>query len=268
MPPLKTLIFRIGKLILVFYIVICAGIYLFQEKLLFFPDKLDKNHSFSFAEPFEEINIKTKDNSVLNALLFKVDHPKGLVFYLHGNAGSLDKWGEMAKTYTDLHFNVFILDYRGYGKSEGAIKSQEQLFDDVQVAYNEMKNKFHEDSIIILGYSIGTGPGAHLASTNNPKMLILQAPYYSLTDVMRHNYPILPTFLLRYKLNSHEYLKSCKSKVVIFHGDRDGVIYHGSSLKLKSEMKKGDTLITLHGQGHNGMTNNTEYVAAIKNLLK
>jgi hypothetical protein len=56
--------------------------------------------------------------------------------------------------------------------------------------------------------------------------------------------------------------------VAIFHGNRDEVIYYGSSLKLKQQMKPGDTLITLHGQAHNGITDNTEYITAVKRILR
>lgn len=255
------------KLLLIFYLLICVGLYFFQEKLLFFPDKLDKSFKFSFGQPFEEIYIKTKSGQILNALLFKADSAKSLVFYLHGNAGSLDNWGNVAKRYTDLHYSEFILDYPGYGKSEGSIKSKTQLFDAVQTAYEEMKKRFSEDSIVVLGYSIGTGLAANLAATNRPRLLLLQAPYYSMTDMMRHTYPIIPTFILKYKFQTNEYLKACQMPVVIFHGDLDEVIYYGSSLKLKEEMKPGDTLITLKGQGHNGITDNPEYLRAIKTIL-
>lgn len=264
----KKVIFRTLKLLLVFYILICVGLYFFQEKLLFFPDKLDKSFKFSFAQPFDEVNIKTNDGKSINGLLFKTDSSKGLVFYLHGNAGSLDNWGDVARRYTDLNYNVFILDYPGYGKSEGAIQSKTQLFNVIQTAYDQMKQRFREDSIVVLGYSIGTGLAAHLAATNHPKLLILQAPYYSLTDMMRHTYPIIPTFLLKYKFQTNEYLKECKMPVVIFHGDQDEVIYYGSSLKLKSEFKPGDTLITLKGQGHNDMTDNPDYISEIKTILR
>jgi len=268
MPTTKKLIFRTLKLLFIVYLLICTALYFFQEKLLFFPDKLDKNHVFSFNQTFEELNIKIKEGKLINGLLFKADSAKGLVFYLHGNAGSLEKWGRVATRYTDLHYNLFILDYPGYGKSDGGIYSKTQLFDAIQTAYDDMKERFHEDSIIVLGYSIGTGLAAHLAARNHPKLLILQAPYYSLADMMRHTYPIIPTFLLKYKLQTNEYLKDCKMPVVIFHGDRDEVIYYGSSLKLNEEMKRGDTLITLHGQGHNGMTDNSDYAAAIKTILE
>lgn len=264
----KKVIFRTLKLLLIFYVLICVGLYCFQEKLLFFPDKLDKSHKFSFTRQFDEVNIKTKDGKLMNGLLFKADSTKGLIFYLHGNAGSLDRWGDVAKRYTDLYYSVFILDYPGYGKSEGVIGSKTLLFDAIQIAYDEMKKRFHEDSIVVLGYSIGTGPAANLAATNHPKLLILQAPYYSLTDMMRHTYPVIPTFLLKYKFQTNEYLKNCKMPVVIFHGDQDEVIYYGSSLKLKEEMKTGDTLITLKGQGHNGVTDNPEYTTAIKTILR
>lgn len=264
----KKVIFRTLKMLFIFYVLICAGLYFFQEKLIFFPERLDRNYKFSFNQPFEEIYIKTKDANLINGLLFKSDSTEGLIFYLHGNAGSLRNWGEVAQRYTDLHYDVFILDYPGYGKSEGAIKSREQLFNDIQATYDEIKKRIREDSIVVLGYSIGTGLAAELASTNHPRLLILQAPYYSLTDMMYHTYPIIPTFLLKYKFQTNEYLKNCKMPIVIFHGDRDEVIYYGSSLKLKKEMKRSDTLITLSGQGHNGMTDNPDYIEAIKKVLE
>jgi len=255
------------KILVVLYVLICVLLYFFQEKLIFFPDKLDKDYKFSFAQPFEETIIMLNDGFHLNGLLFTVDNPKGLVFYLHGNAGSLESWADVAKRYTDLHYDIFILDYPGYGKSSGSIKSEGQLFNATQAAYNEMKKKYKEERIVVLGYSIGTGPAAKLASTNYPRLLILQAPYYSLTDLMRKTYPIVPVFLLKYKLKTNEYLRNCKMPVVIFHGDQDEVIYYGSSLKLKEEMKDSDTLITLKGQGHNGITDNPDYIEALKTFL-
>jgi pimeloyl-ACP methyl ester carboxylesterase len=238
-----------------------------QEKLIFFPQKVTKDHQFNFLQKFEEINIKMKDNVLLNGLLFKANNSKGLIFYLHGNAGSLSSWGEVAQTYTELNYDVFMLDYRGYGKSEGSIKSQEQLFQDVQTVYDELKKKYIENKIIVLGYSIGTGLAAKIASTNNPRLLILQAPYYSLTDMMRNTYPIIPTFILKYKFTTNEFIKDCKMPIVDFHGNQDEVIYYESSLKLKELFKKSDTLITLNGQGHNGMTDNPEYRTEIQRIL-
>lgn len=260
---LNTLIF-----LLAFYVLICAALYFLQEKMIFFPEKLDKNYAFSFPNRFEEVYINSGEGKRLHGLQFRADRAKGLVFYLHGNAGSLNSWGAVAQTYTALHYDVFLLDYPGYGKSEGAIHSQAQLFEAVQRAYDEMKKRYREEEIVVLGYSIGTGPATRLAATNAPRLLILQAPFYSLTDMMRNTYPIVPRFLLKYKFPTHEYIRDCKMPVVVFHGNRDEVIYYGSSLKLQKELKPTDTLITLHGQGHNGMTDHPEYIDAMRQLLE
>lgn len=253
---------------LALYVISCVVLYFYQEKLLFFPEKLENDYQFQFQNTFEEINTEVTDGRLLNGLLFKVDTTKGLIFYLHGNAGSLANWGDVTKTYTDLNYDVFILDYRGYGKSEGEIKNQDEIFQDNQVIYNALKKKYNEEKITILGYSIGTGFASKLASDNNPKHLILQAPYYSLTDLMRNTYSILPTFILRYKLETNEYLKKCKMPITLFHGDNDEVIYYNSSVKLNEAFKKQTTLITLENQGHNGMTDNEQYKAEIKRILQ
>ena len=142
---------------LVLYVTSCVILYFYQEKLLFFPEKLENDYQFQFHNTFEEINTEVTDGRLLNGLLFKADTTKGLIFYLHGNAGSLANWGDVTKTYTDLNYDVFILDYRGYGKSEGEIKSQDEIFQDNQVIYNALKKKYNEEQITILGYSIGTG---------------------------------------------------------------------------------------------------------------
>jgi len=251
--------------------ILIAGLlflYFSQEKLIFFPEKLDKEYKFTFPQNFTELNFKTDDNVLLNGILFKADSSKGLIFYLHGNAGSLASWGEIAKTYTNLNYDLFLLDYRGYGKSEGSINSEDQLYKDIQTVYDNLKTNYDESKIIVLGYSIGTGPATKLASTNQPKLLILQAPYFNLTDLMKHYYPFIPAFALKYKFETNRFIKECKMPIVIFHGDKDEVIYYKSSLKLKELMKKTDRLIILKGQGHNGMSDNMEYLIEIRKILQ
>lgn len=265
---MKKIVLNILKATAAIYVIICCLLYFLQERLIFFPEKLPRQYEFGFSDNFEELFFKTADNKLLHGLLFKSDAAKGLIFYLHGNAGSVKNWGAIAKTYTSLQYDLFIPDYRGYGKSDGTISSEQQLHSDMQQLYDSLKARYTENNTVILGYSIGTGPAAKLAADNNSKLLILQAPYYSLTDMMQHNYPFVPTFILKYNFETHTFLKECKMPVVIFHGDKDEVIYYGSSLKLKSLFKLTDTLITLSGQGHNGITDNANYQVALKRILE
>ncbi|NII27191.1 alpha/beta hydrolase [Pseudoflavitalea sp. X16] len=264
----KKLLVNTLIIITAFYVVICCLAYFLQEKLIFFPEKLSKDHRFRFDQPFQEMSFTMKDGKLVNGVLFKADSSRGLIFYLHGNAGSLDGWGEVATFYTDAGYDLFMLDYRGYGKSEGVISSQNQFYSDVQSVYDSIKTAYQEDSIIILGYSIGTGAATRLASRRKARMLLLQAPYYSLTHMMRSHYPFLPPFLLKYKFETNQFLPQCKMPVVLFHGDADEVISYESSVKLSKLFKEKDTLITLQGAGHNGMSERDDYREAFIQIVQ
>ncbi|WP_029904544.1 alpha/beta hydrolase [Prevotella sp. 10(H)] len=264
---MKKHLIRIITIIAALYIIFCGFFYFFQQEFIFHPQKLNTTYTFHFKQNFEEINIKTTDGILLNSLLFKANDSKGLILYLHGNAGALDSWGRIAPVYTDLGYDILFVDYRGFGKSGGEIDNEEQLHSDMQCVYNEMKKSYEEDKIIVLGYSIGTGLAAKVASENSPQMLILQAPYYSLTNVIKSICPIIPDFTIRYKLETYKFILKCKMPIVIFHGDKDNVIDYSNSLKLKPLLKDTDRLITLSGEGHNNITENQEYRRVLTGLL-
>jgi len=252
--------------IFIIYLLLCGLLYLFQERLIFFPQKLDRHYQFDLDQPFEEIFVRAEDGVFLHSLLIKADDSRGVIFYLHGNAGSLLHWASVAKIYNELQYDVFLLDYRGFGKSEGAISGEEQFYMDVQTAYDTLRGRYEEDKIVLLGYSIGTGPAAKIASENNSALLVLQAPYYSLSDMMRKTYPFIPTALLKYKFPTHKFLDETEIPIVVFHGTDDGIIYPGSSLRLKEEFPH-IRLILLEGQGHNGMTHNAQYRQELNMIL-
>lgn len=238
-----------------------------QERLIFFPDKYPVDHTYNFTPKFKEYSFKVDKKVNLNGVLFETDSSKGLVFYLHGNGGAIDSWGQIADVYLKNKYDFFILDYRGYGKSEGKIRSDQQIYRDIQLVYDSLKTKYPENKIVIIGYSIGTGPATQLASTNNPKNLILKAPYYSFTDLVKSMYKIVPTGILRYKFKTNEFLPKVKCPITIFHGDNDKMINVGSSYKLQKLFKPEDRLIILKGQEHNGMNSNVEYLEELKKML-
>jgi pimeloyl-ACP methyl ester carboxylesterase len=238
------------------------------EQQLFPGTKPDKSFHYKFNEKFTELTVKTEDGYKLNGLLFKAKNSKGLIFYLHGSNGALDTWGKIAPIYTDHNHDIFFLDYRGYGKSEGKVTSETQLYKDVQTAYDKLKLFYPESKIILIGQSVGTGPAAMLAANNNPKKLILQAPYYSLPDWIHNIVPDFDTSGIKYQFKTYAFLQKVKAPVVIFHGDADSAIYYGSSQKLSRLFKHDDKLFLLKGEGHNDFTNNAEYLEKIKSILQ
>lgn len=246
-------------LLCIVYLVMMGFLSFQQEKLIFFPEKLPADYVFRFNREVEEIAIPAPDGVLLHGLLFKADESKGLVFYMHGNAGSVASWGWVHEAYTALGYDVFVLDYCGYGKSQGEISSEKQFYDDTEVAFREVAGRYSGRPILVVGYSIGTAAAARLAAQHSPTLLVLQAPYYSLPDLMHSLYPIVPGFLLRYKFETYTFVAQTRSPIVIFHGEQDEIIYPGSSEKLKAHLKPTDRVILLQGQGHNGMNEDPAY---------
>lgn len=249
------------------YLAICCFFYFSQDDLIFRGIRYPIGYQYNFQAAYKEYNIKTADGDTLNGILFTTQKPKGLIFYLHGNGGTIDSWHTVVFHYNKLGYDVFMPDYPGYGKSTGHIKSQQQLFDAVKMAYQHVKTLYPENQIVILGYSIGSGPAAWLASQNHPRRLVLLAPYYSLADEAKTLYPFLPSFILKYQFNTYKYIQHATAPITIFHGDADELIDHTSSIRLKKYFKPGDKLIILKGQQHNGIDENGDYLDSLKKIL-
>jgi len=262
MEYLKYLIIFIALLLFISLLVTCK-----QEKLIFYPEKLPKDFQFQFKNNFKDLFFEVGKNINLHGLLFKADSSKGLVFYLHGNAGSNRSWGSISDRYLENQYDFFVLDYRGYGKSDGKITGEKQLHSDIKHVYDSIKTMYDEKNIVILGFSIGSGPATYLAANNNPKKLILNAPYYNFPDLAHHYMRFVPSFLIRYKFMTSKNIVNVKCPIVIFHGDQDEVIYTGSSYKLQKLLKEEDKLIILEGQSHNGIEYNEKYRRELKNVL-
>ncbi|MBW3544028.1 MAG: lysophospholipase [Bacteroidetes bacterium] len=266
-----TALLSIFALVALLYVLFCLLLYFKQERLIFFPTPLPDKHNFYFQEAFEELTINTPEGIALHGLLFKTaknpEGQPGLVFFLHGNAGSLDSWGTLAPFYTRLGYDVFMLDYRGYGKSGGRIESEAQFYADVQAAYQRVAGLYPEENIVIMGVSIGTGAAAMLASRNQVRMLLLLTPYYSLTDMVCRTFPLVPPFLLKYKFRTHTFLDSTTAPVYLFHDTEDEVIPYASAQKLLKYLKPGDQFYTLQGTGHNSIHESQQYQEIIRTLL-
>ena len=160
------LIIKILIALLATYVFICLMAYVGQRKLLLYPEKLPQNYPFRFDTPFEELFLKVDEEVTLNALYFehKSHDKQGVVLYLHGNAGSLAGWGDVASDFVGLGYDVLLVDYRGFGKSTGQLYSEKDLFADAQFCYNYLTSKYTADEIVIYGRSLGSGPASYLAT--------------------------------------------------------------------------------------------------------
>lgn len=233
-----------------------------------FPGKKVDNIIFHFDIPFEEKFIKVDDSTLLHGLLFKAKKPKGIIFYLHGSNNALDTWGNIAPIYTAKKYDVFMLDYRGYGKSQGKVTDEDTLYRDIQIVYDKLLETYSENQIVVLGQSMGTALASYIAANNHPNLLILQAPYYSLKDWTNDVAHELDTSNIPYRFDNSSFLMTIQCPVVIFHGNKDTAVYYGSSVKLSKLFKATDQFITLQDESHNDFSKNKAYLNSIGLILE
>lgn len=264
---LRTIIMVVIILFLI-YSGACLFLYFSQESIIFHPTKFAPDYKFNIASQHKEINLQSKDGVKLSSVLFQSVNPKGVVLYLHGNGDTVESTEYPASIYTALGYDVLVPDYRGYGKSEGKVESEKQFYDDMQLFYDYAEQKYSENKIVVMGYSIGTGPAAYLATVNNPKTLVLHAPYYSLANLVHNNIPFVPDFVLKYQFRTDQFIPRIQAPITIFHGIGDKTIPVESSIQLQKLLQSKDKVFFLDNESHNGIMFNPQYQAEIKNVLQ
>jgi len=247
-------------IIFAIYVAISILLYYLQEFFLFKPEKLPPEFQFAYEnQVVDEYNLEARDGAIINGLHFKTQNPKGVVLYLKGNSKSIKGWGKFAVDFTRHQYDVIMVDYRGFGKSTGR-RTQKSIKHDMQYVYNKIRERVSEEYIILYGRSLGSGFATKLASTNNPKMLILDAPYYSLTKVTTRYMPFMPlSLLLRFPMPTYKWLKYVNCPVHIIHGTNDKLIPFKSSVKLSKIKPKKTRLWPVIGGGHKNLNNFESY---------
>ncbi|MEM9896782.1 MAG: alpha/beta fold hydrolase, partial [Bacteroidota bacterium] len=252
----------VTTIVLVFvsiYIIANVAAYFLQERVLFKPEKLPPDFKFKYAhQEVREHNIWLGDDVRINCAHFSVEKPKGVVLYLKGNSKSIKGWGKFAVDFTRLGFDVIMVDYRGFGKSKGR-RTEKNIKNDLQVVYDVIKERVEEKYIVIYGRSMGSGFAAKLASQNNPRMVILESPYYSMSKMAKRYLPIMTaSLILRYPLKTYKWIQYIKCPIKIIHGTNDRLIPFKYGLALSKINPKITRLYSVIGGGHNDLYTHEE----------
>lgn len=176
------------------------------------------------------------------------------ILWFHGNAGNVSHrvdW--LVRLRARLGANVFIFDYRGYGRSRGQ-PSEQGLYQDAReaLAYLRTRSDVDQARIVYLGKSLGGAAAVQLATEAPPHRLILQAAFTSLPDLARHHYPFLPTgLLLRSRYPTVERIARVGAPVLVAHGDQDEVVPVRHAHALYAAAAEPKRLLIVPGAGHN-----------------
>jgi uncharacterized protein len=236
-------------LLAMLYALALGWLYWRQERLLFQPDVLPPGHRFELAADVQELRIEVPGAS-LSALHLRLPQPRGLVFFLHGNGGSLASWFVNLDFYRQAGFDLFMLDYRGYGKSSGQIESEAQLRADVMAAWQQIAPRYAGLPRVIYGRSLGSALATGLAAEQQPELTVLVSPYRSMGALTAEHYPFAPEALLRYPLASELDLPRIKGPVLLIHGEQDRLIEPRHSQALLPLARQG-RLVLIPEAAHN-----------------
>ncbi len=236
------------------YAAILVLVYWKQEALIFHARPLAADYRFPIAE-VAEVSVPV-DGAVLNALHFKQPNSKGVVFFLHGNGGNVASWLTSIDFYRRVNYDLFIVDYRGYGKSTGRIESEAQLNNDVLAAWKFITPQYAGKKLVVYGRSLGTGLAAALSTAIEPDLTVMVTPYFSLDAMGQLRYPWLPSIINRYPMRSDEWLPQIKNPVMILAAGDDEVIPVSqaellSRVRLGSQKNARSEYTVIPGAGHN-----------------
>jgi pimeloyl-ACP methyl ester carboxylesterase len=271
-PPslLQRLLRRMVKLLILVLVVWSAAItYIWfqQEKLLFHPEPLAENFKFELAYT-SEVYIDVPD-AKLHALYLHqpTEKSKGIVLFLHGNAGNLKTWFTHADFWLTTGYDVLMPDYRGFGKSTGHIENEAQLNDDVLRAWNFVAPNYEGKKHVIYGRSLGTGLAAKLATQVPADLVVLVSPYESMVQMGREYYPWVPPFILRYPLRTNELLPQLQTPILLIHGTKDKLISIDHSRRLL-KLNPRARLVEIEGAGHGDIHDFEAYTNTLKRALE
>ncbi len=252
-------------IILSLYVLICALIYFFQDKLLFFPAKLTQSGSDLKEYEKDEITINHKDIN-LHGWLLNPDQPN-LILYYGGNAEEVSWNLDDFQAWKD--YSVLLLNYRGYGKSDGS-PGQKELFSDALYVYDYMLNKSEPriKKTIVFGRSLGSGIALYLASKRPVDGIILVTPYDSIKNLAKKFFPFLPAeLLLKHPFDSMKYAENLHVPVLVLAAENDEVIPSESTQALIDKLGKNCKPVLIKNAGHNDIQLSASYWEAINRFL-
>jgi uncharacterized protein len=239
-----------------------------QEFLIFRPHKLPADHVFAAQPDVQEVWIDVPGTPAarINALHLRQSDSRGVVFYLHGNGGSLEGWWPGLEPYRRARMDLFMIDYRGYGKSPGRIQSELQLMADVRAAWQHIEPLYAGKRRVFLGRSLGTGLAAQLAAEVQPEQTVLVSPFFSMQALAREHYPWVPGAVLRYPLRTDLALPQLRGDVLLIHGTRDTLIPAHHSQQLHALLPRAELLL-VQGAGHNDLQRFGAYAERVTQML-
>lgn len=253
---MKGVLKKTSILILFAYVAMGLFLYINQRTYLYFPtpDKKTAYHHMTIHN----------DGASINVIVLNKGH-KNAILYFGGNAESMAGSSDyIARQFPE--FTVYLMDYRGYGKSTGKA-TEAALYKDALSLYDIVKPKHQR--ISVGGRSLGTGIATYVAAHRDVSKLALITPYDSIVNVAQERYPIYPvSFLLNDKYDSLSRVKDIKAQTLIVIAEKDKVIPLENTQRLIDAFdKKRLEVIVIKNRGHSDISSDKRYYKIMQDFI-
>ena len=223
-----------------------------ERRYIFFPERPLLETPEQWGLQYEEVRFPASDGVRLHG--WYVPGRGDLTWiWFHGNAGNIGhRLENLMLLHRRLGVNIFLFDYRGYGRSEGKV-SEKGTYRDARAALEYVVSQKDTDphKLVYFGRSLGAAIAVELATQLHPRGLILESPFTSIKDMAKKVFPLLPLYLLvRTKYDSLSRIDKVSCPLLIIHGDMDEIVPIGQAMKLYERAQEPKQLYVIPGAGH------------------
>ncbi|MHB8810193.1 MAG: alpha/beta hydrolase [Desulfobulbaceae bacterium] len=239
------------------YVLLCIYLFCMQDRLLFYPNLPSREITATPTKiglNFEPVTITTSDHVRIKGWFVPAPQAKGVLLFLHGNAGNISHRLDSLAIFHRLGLSTLIIDYRGYGESEGRI-SEQGTYLDAQAAWRYLTETrgVAPEEIIIFGRSLGGAVAAHLAARTSPAGLILESVFSSVPDMAAQLYPVFPVRLLaRYQYDVKKAVRTITCPLLVIHSPDDEIIPFAQGVKVYEAAGAPKEFLEIRGSHNEG----------------
>ena len=209
---------------------------LFENKIIFHPSRYPEGYwdPASVGVPAQDIYFTSEDGVKLHGWFIPAPNAVATLLWFHGNAGNLSHRLDNIQRLAPLNLDIFIFDYRGYGRSEGE-PDEQGIYKDSKAAYKTVigLNSVSVDTLFLFGRSLGGICAVETALNHPARGLILESVFTSASDMSRKVFPLIPLgWAIRSKLDAIGKVPNLKLPKLFLHGTRDEIVPYDLGRKL------------------------------------